>query len=106
MSTTTQMKWILGEYFYTLQGSGGTNSTKLTGASKTGARAGRVVRLVRMARLVRLIKLYKYGVVAARKKKMRDLAKLKGEKVDDDEENELLTESKVGTAMSDLTNKR
>lgn len=101
---------MLGSAYDTIQGDSGEHSTKLGSASKTGARAGRVVRLVRMARLVRMIKLYKYAVAAAEKKKQIQLRKEKGEVVEEEEDTDEfgrpLTESRVGAAMSDLTNRR
>ena len=81
------MEWIIGGSL----NSGGNQSAKAGTASRAGARAGRIIRLVRMVRLVRLVKLYKYASTA------------KGKATEDDGG---ATESRVGAAMSDLTNRR
>jgi len=89
------MTWILGDGASAING-GGTQTAN--GGAQAGARAGRVVRLVRMVRLVRLIKLYKYSSIKAF--------------TGGDEKKELTgaedapAESRVGAAMSDLTNRR
>eukprot|EP00605_Chrysophyceae_sp_TOSAG23-4_P002664 GSChrysophyteH1.ASY1.ANO1.2940.1 assembled CDS len=59
--------------------------------ANTGARASKTIRLVRMVRLVRLVKLYKYS------------AKIQEKEVDQEEDK---LESRVGAAMTDLTNRR
>jgi class 3 adenylate cyclase len=82
------------------------NANRAGSASRAGARAGRIIRLVRMVRLVRLVKLYKYST------KIKDKAEEKvghdgkvstGNKTDKEF---LDKESRVGAAMSDLTNRR
>ncbi len=60
----SQIQWILGDAFDTVNGGGNVQSAKAGKASRAGSRAGRIVRLVRMVRLVRLVKLYKYGTNA------------------------------------------
>mmetsp|Transcript_28112 Transcript_28112/g.63688 ORF Transcript_28112/g.63688 Transcript_28112/m.63688 type:complete len:862 (+) Transcript_28112:138-2723(+) len=87
-SIILELQWILGEsYIHAINGSG-TQSASAGRASDTGERAGRIVRLIRMVRLVRLIKLYKYATATRRGGA------------------EERSESRVGAAMSDLTNRR
>ena len=83
------MSWVLG---------GGSDAVD-GGGAQTGARAGRVVRLVRMVRLVRLVKLLKY---TSMKKLFTPNAVENGRA----EATEVPAESRVGAAMSDLTNRR
>lgn len=83
------MSWVLGDGSSAIDG----------GGAQTGARAGRVVRLARMVRLVRLVKLLKYTSV---KKHLTITAENSGEAV----ESSAPAESRVGAAMSDLTNRR
>jgi len=88
------MSWVLGPANETVNG--GDTQNAQAGA-QAGQRAGRVVRLVRMVRLVRLIKLYKYS------------APKRTEAVEEEKANaveEAPAESRVGAAMSDLTNRR
>ncbi len=84
------MSWILDDGAL----GGGGNAA---GAAKSGARAGRVIRLVRMVRLLRMVKVYKYVFVA--------YAYITGKKVEAEEDDEV-GGSRVGAAMSDLTNRR
>ncbi len=84
------MSWILDDGAL----GGGGNAA---GAAKSGARAGRVIRLVRMVRLLRMVKVYKYVFVA--------YAYITGKKVEVEEDDEV-GGSRVGAAMSDLTNRR
>lgn len=86
-----EMSWLTGGSI----DSGGTQSAKAGTASRAGARAGRIIRLVRMVRLVRLVKLYKYASVSKSNATTKN-----------GEDEEVRTESKVGAAMSDLTNRR
>ena len=87
------MEWMLGPAYEAVNG-GTTLNAAAGDSSQAGARASRVVRLVRMVRLVRLIKLYKYSAI-----------KRKPEETDNEVE-EAPAESRVGAAMSDLTNRR
>lgn len=100
------MKWLIGQEGYDTINGGGVQSARAGKASKTGARAARVVRVVRMVRLVRMAKLYKYASAAAEKEKLKKQQAANGGAtviaVDDD----MPVESKVGAAMSDLTNRR
>lgn len=77
--------------------SGGGKAGNAAGAAKSGARAGRVIRLVRMVRLLRMVKVYKYVYVA--------YAYITGKKVEEQEGDEV-GGSRVGAAMTDLTNRR
>lgn len=87
---------MLGDAYDAVNGTGG-RSASTGGAARSGAKAGRVVRLVRMVRLIRMVKLYKYAVLA--------YAFVTGRK-DLVVEEEDQSESRVGAAMSDLTNRR
>jgi hypothetical protein len=73
-----KMNWIIGNGLQS-------NGPQQANTVQNGARAGRVLRLVRMVRLVRLVKLYKY-IFGAKENENSD--------------------SRVGAAMSDLTNRR
>jgi hypothetical protein len=86
------MKWIIGSGGIKVINGGGSQSAKGGAAAKTGSRLGRLVRLVRMVRLTRLAKLYKYAMAA-----------IMGQKIEILEDD---AESKVGAAMTELTNKR
>jgi hypothetical protein len=86
------MKWIIGSVGIKAINGGGSQSAKGAAAAKTGSRLGRLVRLVRMVRLTRLTKLYKYAMAA-----------ITGNKFEIVEED---AESKVGAAMTELTNRR
>jgi hypothetical protein len=86
------MKWIIGSVGIKAINGGGSQSAKGSAAAKTGSRLGRLVRLVRMVRLTRLAKLYKYAMAA-----------ITGNKIEIVEED---AESKVGAAMTELTNRR
>jgi hypothetical protein len=88
---------MLGDAYDTVNGTGG-KSASTGGAAKSGARAGRVVRLVRMVRLIRMVKLYKYAVLAYK----FVTGNTDAVAFDDDDKQE----SRVGAAMSDLTNRR
>jgi hypothetical protein len=81
------MYWIIG---YSLSPGYNVQSSTGSKAASSGTKAAQVVRLVRMVRLVRLVKLYKY------------LQKAMSKEVDTDE----MPESRVGAAMTDVTNKR
>ncbi len=87
---------MLGDAYDTVNGTGG-RSASTGGAARSGAKAGRVVRLVRMVRLIRMVKLYKYAVLA--------YVYISG-RTDLVLEDEDKSESRVGAAMSDLTNRR
>jgi hypothetical protein len=92
-SIILDMKWIIGTKGIVSINGGGNQAASGGQAAKSGSRLGRLIRLVRMVRLTRLAKLYKYAY-----------AVLTGKKVDSDEEDDF--ESRVGAAMSDLTNRR
>lgn len=87
------IRWILGDAAFQTINGGGQQSAQGASAAKTGSRLGRVIRLVRMVRLTRLAKLYKYATLF--------MGLSKEEEGEEDGE-----ESKVGAAMSDLTNRR
>eukprot|EP00606_Chrysophyceae_sp_TOSAG23-5_P000943 GSChrysophyteH2.ASY1.ANO1.1063.1 assembled CDS len=75
--------------------------------ANTGARASKTIRLVRMVRLVRLVKLYKYSAKIQEKEVDQEEDKLVA--LDDQGEEEVVNvgkESRVGAAMTDLTNRR
>lgn len=84
------MQWIIGAQGIDTINGGGSQSAQGSSAAKTGSRLGRLVRLVRMVRLTRLAKLYKYAYAA-----------FLGKEVEEQD-----AESRVGAAMSDLTNRR
>jgi hypothetical protein len=90
------MEWMLGPAYQAVNG-GTTMNAAAGDSSQAGARASRVVRLVRMVRLVRLIKLYKYSSI---KRKPENTTET------ENEGEEAPAESRVGAAMSDLTNRR
>lgn len=85
------MPWIIGSTAYnTVNGVAGVYDAENGG--EIGTESGRVVRLIRMIRLVRMVKLYKYASILRKIKKTK-------------EQNQL-SESRVGAAMSDLTNRK
>ena len=87
------MDWVLDTATQQALNGGGAQSAQGGNAARVGARIGRIIRLIRMIRLVRIGKLYKYALAV--------LTNTKVEEEKDDTE-----ESKVGTAMADLTNRR
>jgi hypothetical protein len=91
-SIVLDMEWVIGVQGIVGINGGGSQAASGGQAAKSGSRLGRLIRLVRMVRLTRLAKLYKYAV-----------AFLTGNKVEAAEED---AESRVGAAMSDLTNRR
>lgn len=98
------MPWLIGQEGYETINGSSVQSARAGKASKTGARAARVVRVVRMVRLVRMAKLYKYATAAADRESKAKLKSQNGVAQADDDE--MPPESKVGAAMSDLTNRR
>jgi hypothetical protein len=89
----TQLTWMLGSASTVLNGGG--SAANAASAARSGARAGRVIRLVRMVRLIRMVKVYKYATIA--------YGYIIGKKVTIEED---VKGSRVGAAMSDLTNRR
>ncbi len=106
---------------------GSSGGSKAGAASRTGARASRIIRIVRMVRLVRLVKLYKYSSQIAEqakqdaKNKQREAElhsnstniETEAEKIRFKQQQDAIAaaeaagkESRVGAAMSDLTNRR
>ncbi len=83
------------------------------GSDDSAARAQRLVRVVRMVRLVRLVKLYKYST-NLRNKGQEEEREGEDKAKSDDDNDEVETkkevakveESRVGAAMTDLTNRR
>ena len=99
----------------------GLQSARAGRASRAGARAGRIVRIVRMVRLVRLVKLYKYlqtnregeqtsgGGTGNQGSVTKSLTKQGTNKNMQDSNADLSKiskESRLGSAMSDLTTRR
>eukprot|EP01040_Poterioochromonas_malhamensis_P015105 gene15105-16847_t len=95
------MDWMLDTATQQALNGGGSQAATAGSAVRVGSRVGRIIRLVRMVRLIRIGKLYKYGtrVMCAPKEVQAQLLK-------EQEEEEEVEESKVGTAMADLTNRR
>jgi hypothetical protein len=89
------LDWMIGTAGVEAVNGGGTQTAAGGNAVRLGARIGRILRLVRMVRLVRIGKLYKYAVVF-----------FTGKELKAEEEEENLEQSRVGAAMSDLTNRR
>jgi len=73
-------------------------------AGRVGSKAGRVVRVIRVIRLVRVVKLYKTYIDAQRRKEKNLAAGQMN--TEDDEEEEMHSESRVGKKLSDLTTRR
>lgn len=95
MSLIFEIHWIVGDSL-----SSGAQSAKGGNAARAGSRAGRIVRLVRMVRLIRMVRLYKYASNAL-KDKAKDAVI-----ITDEGEVILPPQSKVGAALTDLTNRR
>ena len=95
ISLIFEIHWIVGDSLTT-----GAQSAKGGNAARAGSRAGRIVRLVRMVRLIRMVRLYKYAS-SAMKDKVKDAVI-----ITDEGEMVLPPQSKVGAALTDLTNRR
>jgi hypothetical protein len=95
------MDWMLDSATQQAFQGGGAQSAKGASAIRVGARIGRVIRLVRMVRLARIGKLYKYANQVMCSPNLKD-QNIVGLNNDEDE----LEESKVGTAIADITNRR
>lgn len=109
------MPWIITEKGYEVINGGGVVSAQPGTSSLSALRAARVVRVVRMVRLVRMGKLYKYllAIFVEDKNqalKRKSAAARSGSQhqsvAQDDDDDEDLAQSRVGAAMSDLTNRR
>ena len=96
VSLIFEINWIIRDALET-----GQQAAKGGNASRAGARAGRIVRLVRMVRLIRLAKLYKY----ASKLKSKDETECVVVDADGEVE-DLPQQSRIGSALTDLTNRR
>lgn len=95
LSLIFEIHWIIGDSL-----SGGTEVAKGGNATKAGARAGRIIRLVRMVRLIRMVKLYKYASKLTKSETANTIVNADGAS------EELPPESRVGAALTDLTNRR
>ncbi len=88
---------------------GGDELNRAGDTANTGARASKTIRLVRMVRLIRLVKLYKYtSKIREKEEELSKEGENKDEKDNDEEEEDSNSgqESRVGAAMTDLTNRR
>ena len=99
LSLIFEIDWMIGDSL-----SSGAQAASGGSATKAGARAGRIVRLVRMVRLIRMVRLYKYAT------KLSSSPNADGEVTVvtnvEGEAEEITQESRVGAALTDLTNRR
>jgi len=100
LSLIFEIEWMIGDSL-----SSGAQAASGGSATKAGARAGRIVRLVRMVRLIRMVRLYKYATklstsANASEGEVTVVTNVEGEA------EEITQESRVGAALTDLTNRR